>query len=100
MSGTRCEVWNWLLAPSLLGLVVSFASKSGVVETSVIYSLWIVLTLAHIHYGTCVVSIYTLLDFLLYVLIFFNNFKSTFFLAFFCEVLNLYNVDTNKIHKM
>ncbi|EEB17164.1 Selenoprotein I, putative [Pediculus humanus corporis] len=57
MSSTRCEIFNWLLLPlffaTFFSLMLSPSSKTA--ETSLLYILLILVTLAHFHYGTCVV---------------------------------------------
>uniref|UniRef100_A0A8C4RAY1 Selenoprotein I n=1 Tax=Eptatretus burgeri TaxID=7764 RepID=A0A8C4RAY1_EPTBU len=55
MSSTRCQAFNWLLVP-LIGAV--FAVCNGFVgeyEVQLLFALTTFVTLAHIHYGVCVV---------------------------------------------
>jgi len=58
MSNTRCELLSFILAPLLLSVlfVLCVPSLSPVSEMRVLYGLSIFVTLAHIHYGTCVVQ--------------------------------------------
>ncbi|MCL4133086.1 UNVERIFIED_CONTAM: hypothetical protein GTU68_019348, partial [Idotea baltica] len=53
MSNTRCELINWLLFP--FGLTVLIALFFPSVEQSLLVAAAVLATLAHIHYGVCVV---------------------------------------------
>uniref|UniRef100_A0A1B6CBA2 Ethanolaminephosphotransferase 1 n=1 Tax=Clastoptera arizonana TaxID=38151 RepID=A0A1B6CBA2_9HEMI len=55
MSNNRCDLYNWLLTPALVCAVVSILIPSQHLELLLLYSLWIISTLAHIHYGMNVV---------------------------------------------
>lgn len=55
MSNTRCDVFNWLLGPAALCTCLSIYLPSPAFELALLYGLWVFSTLAHIHYGTCVV---------------------------------------------
>lgn len=57
MSGVRCDVWNWLLGPTLLCVGVAILFPSQNLEIILLYSLWALSTVSHIQYGTTVVSI-------------------------------------------
>jgi len=54
MSNTRCEILPWLLLPIAIAAIFSFILPS--VDLEIMYLVSIVALLAHIHYGTCVVS--------------------------------------------
>ncbi|XP_020669855.3 ethanolaminephosphotransferase 1 isoform X2 [Pogona vitticeps] len=56
MSNTRCQPLNWLLLP--LALVVLLVTSNALPEheTFLLYLVTTFITLAHIHYGVCVVS--------------------------------------------
>jgi len=58
MSNTRCELLSFILAPLLLSVVfvLSVPSLSLASELRVLYGLAFFVTVAHIHYGTCVVN--------------------------------------------
>lgn len=58
MSNTRCEIFNTMLIPTLLSVAVFILTQWAALEMFLLYALCIGLTLAHLHYGTCVVSIY------------------------------------------
>ncbi|XP_046386847.1 ethanolaminephosphotransferase 1-like [Ischnura elegans] len=56
MSNTRCEVWNWMLLPVLVGMCMSLVLPPALNgELVILYILAVFCTLAHIHYGACVV---------------------------------------------
>ncbi|XP_046679620.1 ethanolaminephosphotransferase 1-like [Homalodisca vitripennis] len=55
MSNTRCDNSNWLLGPAFLCTGLSLLLSSHYLEISLLYALWALSTIAHIHYGTCVV---------------------------------------------
>ncbi|XP_021918309.1 ethanolaminephosphotransferase 1 [Zootermopsis nevadensis] len=58
MSSMRCELFNWLIVPTGLVLAASLMLPSSVgasVELGMLYSLALIATVAHVHYGTCVV---------------------------------------------
>lgn len=56
MSNTRCDLFNWLLVPTAVTVLVSMAVKHAQVERGLTYSLCLLATAAHLHYGTCLVS--------------------------------------------
>lgn len=56
MSNTRCEIFNWLLVPSAITVFLSLVTKNPELEIGLTYALCVLSTLAHIHYGTCLVS--------------------------------------------
>lgn len=58
MSNTRCEIFNWLLLPTAFVVTVSIAFKDPTIELGLAYALCLIASLAHVHYGTCVVSIF------------------------------------------
>ncbi|XP_039299223.1 ethanolaminephosphotransferase 1-like isoform X1 [Nilaparvata lugens] len=55
MSGVTCDVWNWLLGPTLLCVGVAMLFPSQSLELVLLYSLWALAMVAHIHYGSTVV---------------------------------------------
>ncbi|KAK9869249.1 hypothetical protein WA026_002999 [Henosepilachna vigintioctopunctata] len=55
MSNTRCEALNWLFVPLILVIQLSLLIKIAVLELLLAYILFIFVTAAHIHYGTCLV---------------------------------------------
>lgn len=55
MSGTRCDLFNWLLAPTLLVVLVSVLTQWQFLEMFLLYFLCLFASIAHIHYGTCIV---------------------------------------------
>lgn len=57
MSNTRCEIFNWLLVPTAITVLLSLTVKNAELELGFTYALCVLTTLAHIHYGTCLVSI-------------------------------------------
>lgn len=61
MSNTRCELYNWLLVPTALVVVTSLTLKNAYIELALMYGLCLLATLAHVHYGTCVVSLLEIL---------------------------------------
>lgn len=54
MSNTRCELLSWILLPVAVAALFSFILPS--IDLVFTYILAIIALLAHIHYGTCVVS--------------------------------------------
>jgi len=58
MSNTRCELFSFILAPLTLAtaFVLFVPNLSVRSELAVLYSLTTFVVLAHIHYGTCVVT--------------------------------------------
>lgn len=56
MSHTRAELFNWLLLPTALVVFLSLSFKHQQLELGLTYSLLLVATVAHVHYGTCVVK--------------------------------------------
>lgn len=63
MSNTRCEIFNWLLVPTAVTAFLSLTLKNAELELGFTYALCVVATLAHIHYGTCLVTIVNNIDF-------------------------------------
>lgn len=57
MSNTRCDIFNWLLVPTAITVFLSLTVQNAELELGFTYALCVVTTLAHIHYGTCLVSI-------------------------------------------
>ncbi|XP_049788920.1 ethanolaminephosphotransferase 1-like [Schistocerca nitens] len=56
MSSTRCEIFNWLLLPASAVVALTLVLPVPLnVELGLVYSLTVLATCAHIHYGTCVV---------------------------------------------
>jgi len=55
MSNTRCEILPWLLLPIAVAAVFSFILPS--IDLEIMYLVSVVALVAHIHYGTCVVSL-------------------------------------------
>lgn len=55
MSSTRCDWFNWMLLPTLLVVLISGATQWAALEMFLLYVLCIATSIAHIHYGTCVV---------------------------------------------
>jgi ethanolaminephosphotransferase len=55
MSNTRCDIFNWLLVPTSIFILLSILIKNAAFELFLTYTLCIFTTCAHIHYGTCVV---------------------------------------------
>lgn len=56
MSHTRAEIFNWLLLPTALVVFLSLSFQHQQLELALTYSLLLLATVAHVHYGTCVVS--------------------------------------------
>lgn len=56
MSNTRCEIFNWLLVPTAITAFLSLVTKNSELEVGLTYALCVLSTLAHIRYGTCLVS--------------------------------------------
>ncbi|XP_025833367.1 ethanolaminephosphotransferase 1-like isoform X2 [Agrilus planipennis] len=55
MSNTRSEIFNSLLYPFGAAVLLSLLLKNDLVELAFVYGLCLITTLAHIHYGTCLV---------------------------------------------
>ncbi|XP_006819349.1 ethanolaminephosphotransferase 1-like [Saccoglossus kowalevskii] len=55
MSSTRAELFNGLLIPFMLVPAISLAVPIGIYELYLTWALAIFLTIAHLHYGVCVV---------------------------------------------
>ncbi|KAF7272694.1 ethanolaminephosphotransferase 1-like [Rhynchophorus ferrugineus] len=55
MSSTRCDWFNWMLVPTALAILISCATQSAALEMSLLYGLCVGTSIAHLHYGTCVV---------------------------------------------
>lgn len=53
MSASRCSAWNFLINVEAVACLVSFLAPS--LEVFCLYTLWLLSTYAHIHYGSCVV---------------------------------------------
>lgn len=56
MSSTRCDSFNPMFIPTILAIALSAWTGSGTLEMFLLYALCLGTSLAHIHYGTCVVS--------------------------------------------
>nr|XP_014340992.1 PREDICTED: ethanolaminephosphotransferase 1 [Latimeria chalumnae] len=56
MSNTRCQPLSWLLLPLALALIAVISGLAQQSEALLLYILTSLITLAHIHYGVCVVS--------------------------------------------
>ena len=56
MSDTRCDLMNWMIYPLVL-IVVLALSIPDFPELIVLWIYGVFITLAHIHFGICVVSI-------------------------------------------
>jgi len=57
MSNTRCDGFDWLLFPVTALVAVSTILQPGLIfETTAVYTLVVISTLAQIHYGVCIVS--------------------------------------------
>lgn len=56
MSNTRADIFNWLLVPTAVAVTASLTLRVETVELSLAYALCIIAILAHIHYGTHVVT--------------------------------------------
>lgn len=57
MSNTRCELYNFLIIPTALVVLTSLTVQSLDVDLKLTYGLCVFATLAHVHYGTCVVRL-------------------------------------------
>ena len=56
MSSTRCEIFNWFLLPLLISILGIFQISSwSSQELFTVRALTLFFTLAHIHYGVCVI---------------------------------------------
>lgn len=56
MSSTRCEVTNWLLVPlAFLVLAIFNVEAARRNEAFLLRVITVLITLAHVHYGVCVV---------------------------------------------
>ncbi|XP_060532746.1 ethanolaminephosphotransferase 1-like [Cylas formicarius] len=55
MSNTRCDWINWMMVPTLVVVLISGITQSSSIEFFLLYTLCVTTTLAHWHYGTCVV---------------------------------------------
>jgi len=56
MSSTRSEVFNWLLVPlTVCVAMVTLTNLSPLYEIYVLYAMTLLVTLAHVHYGICLV---------------------------------------------
>lgn len=63
MSNTRCEWFNWLLIPLAIAVGLSLSLANVTIELTILYVMCALTTIAHVHYGTGVVSITPLLCF-------------------------------------
>ncbi|PNF19293.1 hypothetical protein B7P43_G07517 [Cryptotermes secundus] len=58
MSSVHCDLFNWLIIPVGLVTAVSLmlpSTTGASAELSMLYALAVITTVAHVHYGTCVV---------------------------------------------
>jgi len=55
MSDTRCQVLNPFVTVAAFALAAVFMSNDPKVEVSILWSITVAMTLAHIHYGIVVV---------------------------------------------
>uniref|UniRef100_UPI00358F90D1 ethanolaminephosphotransferase 1 isoform X3 n=1 Tax=Myxine glutinosa TaxID=7769 RepID=UPI00358F90D1 len=55
MSCTRCQAFNWLLVPLIATVLAVCNGFVGEYEVQLLFALTTFVTLAHIHYGVCVV---------------------------------------------
>ncbi|ENN71378.1 hypothetical protein YQE_11925, partial [Dendroctonus ponderosae] len=55
MSSTRCDWFNWMFVPTVLAIMISGVTQSPTLELYLLYALCLGTSIAHIHYGTCVV---------------------------------------------
>ncbi|XP_026464573.1 ethanolaminephosphotransferase 1-like [Ctenocephalides felis] len=56
MTDTRCDLWNWLLLPVIIASYICTVNPlSFAQERFVLYAITVLVTVAHIHYGVCVV---------------------------------------------
>lgn len=58
MSSVHCELFNWLIIPVGLITAVSLmlpSTTGASTELAMLYALAVITTVAHVHYGTCVV---------------------------------------------
>lgn len=60
MSNTRSEVFNWLLLPLALVVGLLITGYLGAMEEPIFFAFTAGATIAHIHYGVCVVSVFCL----------------------------------------
>lgn len=58
MSGTRCQVMNPFISVCVLALTAVFLTNDPKIEVSLLWIITLAITLAHIHYGIVVVSIF------------------------------------------
>lgn len=54
MSNTRCQIFNWMLIPFSIVILVSILVPS--LELFLLYIVLIISLIYHVHYGTCVVK--------------------------------------------
>lgn len=54
MSNTRCQIFNWMLIPFSIFILVSILVPS--LELFLLYIVLIISLIYHVHYGTCVVK--------------------------------------------
>jgi ethanolaminephosphotransferase len=60
MSSMHCELFNWLIVPVGLVTAVSLmlpSTTGASAELAMLYALAFIATVAHVHYGTCVVCV-------------------------------------------
>ncbi|KAG5879527.1 hypothetical protein JTB14_029893 [Gonioctena quinquepunctata] len=55
MSNTTCDAFNLLLVPTSFVVMTAVLTQWANIELFLLYALCLVTTIAHIHYGTCVV---------------------------------------------
>jgi len=58
MSSARCELLNWLILPTGVVAAVSLmlpSTTGASAELGMLYALALITSVAHVHYGTCVV---------------------------------------------
>ncbi|XP_069126410.1 ethanolaminephosphotransferase 1-like [Argopecten irradians] len=56
MSDTRCELLNWMLYPLSAIVTMVILTQPGNIEVTVLWIFTIFTTVAHIHFGVCVVK--------------------------------------------
>ena len=62
MSSTRCELFSWLLIPVAVSVASALVLPVGpMLELYILYILTAFTVLAHLHYGVCLVSIFSVI---------------------------------------
>jgi ethanolaminephosphotransferase len=56
MANTRADIFNWLLIPLAAIVLGVLTIPLGIIELYMLWAYTIFVTAAHIHYGICVVS--------------------------------------------